>query len=140
MEEPTLKSFCESFNPANLDKELTGFNNPSNSGCINFILTKKIRCFQNLCCIETGLSDFYKMTISALKVQFCELEPRVIRYNDYKKFSNKNFRNILSFKKTEEKFSYNEKVLKSLLKFLLKIPMKMLHLNKDRLGVIIVFL
>ena len=80
------------------------------------------------------------MTVSALKVQFCKLEPRVIRYNDYKTFSNKNFPNTLSFKNTEEKFSYNGKVLKSLLKFLLKIPMKMLHLNKDRLGVIIVFL
>ena len=80
------------------------------------------------------------MTVSALKVQFCKLEPRVISYNNYKAFSSKNFPNTLRFKKTEEKFSYNGKVLKSLLKFVLKLPMNMLHLSKDRLGVIIVFL
>ena len=140
MEEPTLKPFCESFNLTNLEKELTCFNNPSNSSCIDFVLINKIRCFQNLCCIERGLSDFYKMTVSALKVQFFKLAPRVISYNNYKTFSNKNFTNTLRFKKTEEKFSYNGKVLKSFLKFVLKLPMNMLHLNKDRLGVIMVLL
>ena len=129
MEEPTLKS-----------SELTCFNNPSNSDCIDFVWIKMIRCFQNLCRIETGLSGFCKMTVSALKVQYCKLEPKVIRYNNYKTFSNKNFPNTLRFKKTEEKFSYKGKVLKSLPKFVLKLPMDMLHLNKHRIGVIIVFL
>ena len=58
LEEPALKTFCESFNFKNLIKEPTCFKNPNNPNCTDLILTSKIRCFQNSCCIETGLPDF----------------------------------------------------------------------------------
>ena len=115
LKEPTLKRFCESFNLTNLEKELTRFNNPSHSSCIDFILIKKMS-FQNLCGIETGLLDFFKMTVSGLKVQSCKFAPRVISYNDYKTFSNKNFTNTRRFKKTEEKFSYHV-IIRIMLRF-----------------------
>ena len=53
------------------------------------MLTNKARRFQRFCVIETGLSDFHKMTITALKIHFRKLEPKVISYGNYKIFSNK---------------------------------------------------
>ena len=62
--------------------------------CIDLILTYKIRRFENASRIETGLSDFHKMTVSALKMQFRNLAPRILSYRDYKTFSNNNFINL----------------------------------------------
>ena len=70
--------------------------NPENSSCIDLILTSKPRNFQNSCVTETSLLDFHKMTVTALRMQFRKLKPRVLFYRDYKKFSNEPF--INSFK------------------------------------------
>ena len=38
-----------------------------------------------------GLSDFHKLTVTVLKSYYKKLEPKVIRYRDYRKFSNEAF-------------------------------------------------
>ena len=68
-----------------LVKEPTCFKIPSNPSRIFFFfffLTGKIERFQNSCCIEKGLSNFYKMSVSALKMGFRKLAPRVVSYKD----------------------------------------------------------
>ena len=45
--------------------------------------------------METGLSDFHKMTISVLKMHFRKLPPKVISYRDFKNFENDRFMNSL---------------------------------------------
>ena len=66
-----------------LVKESTCFKIPSNSSRIFFFFfTDKIERFQNSCCIEKGLSKFYKMSVSALKMGFRKLAPRVVSYKD----------------------------------------------------------
>ena len=62
--------------------------------CIDLMLTNKLRSFQIKCVIETGLSDFRKMTISVLKMRFRKLPPKVINYRVFKKFDNERFMNI----------------------------------------------
>ena len=52
------------------------------------MLTNKARCFKHSCVIETGLSDFHKMTITVLKMQLRKLEPEVVYYRNYKHFAN----------------------------------------------------
>lgn len=47
LEELTLKTFCDSFILKNIVKEPTCLKNPNKSSCIDLILTKKIKCFQN---------------------------------------------------------------------------------------------
>ena len=42
------------------------------------IFTNKPRCFQSTRVIETGLSDFYLMTVSVLKMHFREVPLEVI--------------------------------------------------------------
>ena len=89
---PLLKIFCESYNLASLVKTPTCFKNPDNPSCIDLMLTNAPKSFQNSCTIETGLSDFHKMTITVMKTKYEKLPPKVIKYRDYKNFSNENFR------------------------------------------------
>ena len=51
------------------------------------MFTNKARRFQRSCVIEIGQSDFHKMTITVLKIQFRKLEQNVVSYRSYKGFS-----------------------------------------------------
>ena len=51
-------------------------------------MTNKPPSFQHSCVIETGLSDFHKMTVTVMKTFFEKLQPRVVNYRDYKYFEN----------------------------------------------------
>ena len=59
-----MKNFCSSYCLNSLIKQPTCFKNPENPSCIDLILTNKTRSFQSACVVETGLSDFHRMTIS----------------------------------------------------------------------------
>ena len=76
-----MELFCESHNLKSLIKEPTCFKNPERTSCIDLILTNN---FQNSCIIETGLSDFHKMTVTVLKTKFERLKPNIISCGDYK--------------------------------------------------------
>ena len=91
-EEPIMREFCDSYNLKNLIKEPTCFKNPSNPSCIDLMLTNSNRSFQNSLNIETGLSDFHKMTVTVLKTTFPKVKPKIILYRNYIKFSNYDFR------------------------------------------------
>ena len=39
---------------------------------------------QSMCHIETGLSDFHRMTVSVLKMHFCKLLSKVISLGVFK--------------------------------------------------------
>ena len=56
------------------------------------MLTNSPNSFQNSCAIDTGLSDFHKITATILKTKFEKL-----KYRDYKtkNFSNDKFREYL---------------------------------------------
>ena len=59
IDEPQMKSFCETYNLTGLIKHPTCFKNPDNPTCIDLILTKVPRTFQSTSVIERGLSDFH---------------------------------------------------------------------------------
>ena len=42
--------------------------------------------FQSSCIIETGLSDFHKMTVTVKETSYKKLKPRIINYRDYENF------------------------------------------------------
>ena len=92
IEETTMKSFCESYNLTNLIKQPTCFKNPEKPSCIDLTLTNRPKSFQTTCVIETGLSDFHRMTVSVLKI----LPPRIISYRDFSNYHNANFTNSLT--------------------------------------------
>ena len=53
------------------------------------------RSFQNSLAIDTGLSDFHRMTITVMKAYSPKLRPKLVNYRDFKKFSNESFRDEL---------------------------------------------
>ena len=85
--ETALDDFCSSYNLKSLIKE---------PKCIDLMLTNSHRSFQNSLAIETGLSDFHKMTVTVLKMTFLKLTPKIVTYRNYKKFDNNSFREGIS--------------------------------------------
>ena len=91
----SMKVFCDSYEFKNLIKDATCYKNPENPSCIDLILTNNPNSFQNSGVIETGLSDFHKMTVTVMKTTFEKLKPNITHYRDYRKFSNDKFREDL---------------------------------------------
>ena len=65
MTETEMKEFCE-----NLIKHPTCYKSAANPSSIDIMLTNKTLSFQNSMTVETGLSDFHKMTITVLNKIF----------------------------------------------------------------------
>ena len=86
--------FCSLFNLTSLIKDKTCFKSLDNPSCIDLILTNRPRSFQNSGVIETGLSDFHKLTITVLKTSFRKKPPKIISYRSYKTFSKINFHDL----------------------------------------------
>ena len=55
----------------------------------------RLENFQTTCVIETRLSDFHLMTLTAMSKSFKKLKVRVINYRSFKHFSNEVFRESL---------------------------------------------
>ena len=53
--------------------------------------------FQNTSVIETGLSDFHKLTVTVMKMSFSKQEPKIFYYRDNKTFNDEHFRNDLKY-------------------------------------------
>ena len=79
----SMKDFCDIYSFKNLIKEPTCFKNPINPKCTNLMFTNRHRSFLNSCLIETGFSNFHKMTVTVLRSFIKKAEPKVIFYGDY---------------------------------------------------------
>ena len=90
--EDKMREFCELYNLRNLVKDPTCYKNPQNPSCIDLIITNRPNSFQGTIVIETGLSDFHKLTISVLKTFFKKQPPNIISYRDYRNYSPMRFR------------------------------------------------
>ena len=65
-----VSNFCGIYNLKNIIREKTCFKNPNNPSCIDLIITNRPKSFQNSMVIETGLSDFHKMCIAVMKMNY----------------------------------------------------------------------
>ena len=90
--EKEMREFCETYHLENLIKDPTCYKSTKNPSSIDVMLTNKKLSFQNSMAIETGLSDFHKMTITVLKRYFKKKEPITITYHDLKSFDGLKFR------------------------------------------------
>ena len=111
-----MQSFCESYNLKSLIKQPTCYKNPDKPTCIDLILTNVPRIFQSTCVIQTGLSDFYLMTVTVMRKTFKKLSPRIINYRSYKDFPNETFRDCLVNNLSNEVFSNNDNGLEKFCK------------------------
>ena len=69
-----VDSFCGSYSLKSLFKKPTCFKNSDNPTCIDLILTNRQKTFQNSTTIETGLSDFHKLTVTVIKILLMKTE------------------------------------------------------------------
>ena len=99
-----MEEFCSVYNFKNLIKDSTYFKNPEKPTIIDHILTNHPRLFQHSGVCETGLSDFYKLTLTALKVYHPKQNLKIIQYRDYKNFNNE----YLTLLTIAVMFSYNK--------------------------------
>ena len=76
-------------------KRLLSLEDPS---CINMILSIYSQSFQSTYVIETGLSNFHRVTFSVLKMHSRKLSLKMISYRDFRKFENEKFMYSLNFK------------------------------------------
>ena len=60
--EIAISEFCETYNLQNLVKDPTRYKNSSKPTSIDLILTNFPKSFQHTQIVETGLSDFHKLT------------------------------------------------------------------------------
>ena len=93
--EDSMEVFANTHNFKNLVSTATCFKNIEHPSCIDLILTNKSRSFQNTTVIETGLSDFHKLTVTIMKANFQKHPPKIVNYRNYKNFNNEMFRNDL---------------------------------------------
>ena len=54
-------------------------------------MTNRSRSFQNSCLIETGLSDFYKITVTVLRSHPSKFGPQIVKWKSYKNYSKEKF-------------------------------------------------
>ena len=96
--EEDMKNFCGMYDLENLIKEPTCFKSTENLSSIDVILTNRKYKFQNSMTVETGLSDFHKMTVTVMKNHFKKKEPIRIVYHDKSKFHAVEFREKIKSK------------------------------------------
>ena len=89
--ESAVRDFCEIYSCKNLIKDNTCFKNPSKPSCIDLIITSSPKSFQNSVTVETGLSDFHKMTLTVMKVFYKKQKTNIVTYRNYKHFSIEEF-------------------------------------------------
>ena len=71
------------------------FKPPENPKTIYLISTNRPTSFCNSETLETGISDFHKLTVTVRKTLFKKQSPKIISYRNYKKFLNDSFRTDL---------------------------------------------
>ena len=89
--ESHMKDFCDMYAFSNLIKDHTCYKNPENPSSIDMILTNRASSFQLSQTVETGISDYHKMTVTVMKSHFQKKPPLSIRYRSYKHFNDDQF-------------------------------------------------
>ena len=87
-----MSVFSDTYSLKNLIKEPICYKNPNKPSCIDLMLANKPPSFKHSCIIETGCSDFNRMTVMVMKATFEKLQLKVVNYSDKKYLENRRFR------------------------------------------------
>ena len=89
-----IENFLQAYDLHSLIREPTCFKS-SPPKCIDLILTNRKHNFIHSTTIETGLSDFHKLTSTILKTEYIKGEPQIVTYRNSKNFNAIQFNNDL---------------------------------------------
>ena len=73
-----MKNFCDINRQKRLIKIPTCYKNPDKPKCVTLILTNRPNLFQHSSAFETGISDFYLLTVTEFKMGFQKPKPKII--------------------------------------------------------------
>ena len=90
-----LKDFEIGANLEQIVNEATCFKSVENPSIIDHIWVSNRDCFIKTSSIETGLSDFHRLTATVMNLQPPKKKPKVIQYRSYKNFDKELFRRDL---------------------------------------------
>ena len=127
---PCIESFLELYGLRNLIPEPACYNNPEKPSSSGLCLTNNSSSFRNSCAIETGLSDFQKMTITVMKTTFQKLKPKLIYYRDYSMFSKDKFKEELLSKSSMQNISSTINGLENVLQIFIGVLDKLVPQKK----------
>ena len=95
-EDKNLQLFGNRFHLEHLIKKSICFK--GSPSFIDLIITNRKAYFKKAYIIETGISDFYKLTAVSLKSQILKAPPKAKLYRDYKATDENSFNNDLKTK------------------------------------------
>ena len=81
--EANMVAFCNEYKLETQNKEPSSFKKYMSPSCIDLFLTNCRKSFESTLTIETGLSDFHKLMVTALKVKHEKIHLKIIQYRDY---------------------------------------------------------
>ena len=90
-ENPNFKNLFNSFDLESLIKTPTCYKSLSSPTCNDLILTNKKNLFMKSSTVETGMSDFHKLTTTILRKTISKGNAKKIFYRDYKAFDQNTF-------------------------------------------------
>ena len=67
IDEQHMQPFCDNYSTKSLIKQPTCYKKFGKPTCVDLILTNMPGSIQSTCVIETGLSDFYLMTLTIMR-------------------------------------------------------------------------
>ena len=100
-------TFCSVYNIRNLIKSKLVLKIKKTS-TFDHTLANHPNWFQHSDAYEAGLSDFYRVTLTVLKIYHSKQNPENIQYIDYKKFTNEHFRRDLPRELSFQNVEHNE--------------------------------
>ena len=81
--EANMVAFCNEYKLETQNKEPSSFKKYMSPSCIDLFPTNCRKSFESTLTIETGLSDFHKLMVTALKVKHEKIHLKIIQYRDY---------------------------------------------------------
>ena len=115
---PVLNHYLYEHDLHNLIKENTCFKSAENPSCIDLILTNSNMFFKNTTTVFVGISDFHKLVLTILKINFRKNKPKQTIYQDYKNFNsflfNDEVENVWDLDKINSNAMFKELFLKVL--------------------------
>jgi len=106
----SMPDFCESMNLRNLIISPTCYKSQANPTCIDYMLTNIPTSFQSSYTVSNSISDFHKITLAILKIQFEKSKPKTIKYRCYKKFNKTDFEQKVRIISNHDYLNFSEKM------------------------------
>ena len=82
----TMKNFCQIYGCKNIVKDTTCLKNHINPTYVDLIITNRPKSFQESEIIETGLSDFHKMSLTVMRLFYNKQNRKSINIESIKIF------------------------------------------------------